>query len=84
MAVRVCATCWRLERFLAVCLRRSVFADPKFVEKIQLIRSNPTLLPSLLNTDSEVQQAYIVLSGMEQKLREDQRKAVSVMRVCVR
>jgi hypothetical protein len=46
--------------------------DPKFVEKIQSVRSNPASLQTLLNTDQEIQQAYIVLSGQEQAIREKQ------------
>lgn len=48
--------------------------DPAFVAKIQAIRSNPTSLPAML-ADQEIQSAYLVLSGLEQKVREDQRKA---------
>jgi hypothetical protein len=46
--------------------------DPKFVAKLQAIRSNPASLQSVLATDMEIQQAYIVLSGQEQALREKQ------------
>ncbi len=46
--------------------------DPKFVAKIQAVRSNPSSLQGLLASDMEIQQAYIVLSGQEQALREKQ------------
>jgi hypothetical protein len=52
----------------------ALMQDPKFLEKIQAIRANPNLLSSLLNTDQQVQQAFIVLSGLENKMREDQKK----------
>jgi stress-induced-phosphoprotein 1 len=51
--------------------------DPKFVEKVQAVRSNPMSLQSLLNTDQEIQQAYIVLSGQEHEMRERQKREES-------
>ena len=46
--------------------------DPKFVQKIQAVRSNPMSLQGLLNSDMEITQAYIVLSGQEKEMRERQ------------
>jgi tetratricopeptide (TPR) repeat protein len=53
-------------------LTAGLMQDPKFVQKIQAVRANPTTLQSLLNSDMEVTQAYIVLSGQEKEIRERQ------------
>ena len=43
----------------------ALMQDAKFVQKIQSVRANPMALQSLLNSDMEITQAYIVLSGQE-------------------
>lgn len=48
--------------------------DPKFVAKIQAIRNNPLELRNYLGQDQEIMQAFIVLSGMETMLRQEQMK----------
>lgn len=53
-------------------MTNALLGDPKFVEKIQAIRANPMILPMSMS-DKEVEAAFIVLSGLETKMREQQK-----------